>query len=216
MITLPKPSAGFLGSSEYDTVNKSGKANIYSYDSGCVNAMGFNQSKPALKNIWVRQAIAYTLNKKELTQFTLVSSNFAAPAYSILTPDTLYYDGTLTKYDSGKSTVGKCIFRYYELSRGKVFFDGADLTSLNDEELLPFRRKMQSAFQNPYSSLDPTKTVLEILREPMEIHHLGSRKEQSERVLKLLKLVCMEENDLRKYPFELAKVSVSALLSRGP
>lgn len=93
-------NARLISSTEYDTVNQSGKVNIYSYDSGRVNALSFNQNKSALQDVRVRQAIAYTLNKEELTQFAFVSNQFASPAYSVFTPDTSFYDANLTKYDN--------------------------------------------------------------------------------------------------------------------
>jgi peptide/nickel transport system substrate-binding protein len=93
-------NARLINSTEYNMVNKSGKVNIYSYDSGRVNALSFNQSKSILKDVRVRQAIAYALNKEELTKFAFVSNQFATPAYSIFTPDTIYYNGNLTKYDN--------------------------------------------------------------------------------------------------------------------
>ena len=93
-------NARLISSTEYDTVNQSGKVNIYSYDSGRVNALSFNQNKSDLQDVRVRKAIAYALNKAELTQFAFVSNQFATPAYSILTPDTSYYDAALTKYDN--------------------------------------------------------------------------------------------------------------------
>lgn len=93
-------NARLISSTEYDTVNQSGKVNIYSYDSGRVNALSFNQNKSALQDVRVRQAIAYALNKEELTQFAFVSNQFASPAYSVFTPDTSFYDANLTKYDN--------------------------------------------------------------------------------------------------------------------
>lgn len=93
-------NARLISSTEYDTVNQSGKVNIYSYDSGRVNALSFNQNKSALQDVRVRQAIAYALNKEELTQFAFVSNQFASPAYSVFTPDTSFYDTNLTKYDN--------------------------------------------------------------------------------------------------------------------
>lgn len=89
-----------ISSEDYETVNATGKVNIYNYDSGRVNAMSFNQNNEILKDGKVRQAIAYALNKEELVSFAFLSSEFASPAYSILTKDTLYYDDSLTKYEN--------------------------------------------------------------------------------------------------------------------
>ena len=62
--------------------------------------MGFNQNNEAMKDVRVRQAIAYALNKEELVSFAYLSDEFADPAYSILTPDTMYYDDSLTQYNN--------------------------------------------------------------------------------------------------------------------
>ncbi len=93
-------NARLISSEEYDTVNGSGNVNIINYDSGRVNGLSFNQNIEVLKDVRVRQAIAYAINKEELANFAFVSSEYATPAYSILTPDTMYYDDSLTKYDN--------------------------------------------------------------------------------------------------------------------
>jgi ABC-type dipeptide transport system, periplasmic component len=93
-------NARLISPEEYQTVSGYKNATIYSYNSGRVNAMFFNQNIKVLKDVRVRQAIAYALNKEELTNFAFTSSKFATPAYSILTPDTMYYKNDLTKYDN--------------------------------------------------------------------------------------------------------------------
>jgi len=93
-------NARLISSEEYDTVSSAGNVNIINYDSGRVNGMSFNQNNEALKDVRVRQAIAYAINKKELSEFAYVSSDYATPAYSILTPDTMFYNDSLTKYDN--------------------------------------------------------------------------------------------------------------------
>ncbi|BCN32186.1 ABC transporter substrate-binding protein [Anaeromicropila herbilytica] len=89
-----------INSEDYDTVKSYGTVNINSYNSGRVNALGFNQLNDNLKDVKVRQAIAYALNKEELVKFAYLSDDFATAAYSIFTPDTLYYDDSLTKQDN--------------------------------------------------------------------------------------------------------------------
>ena len=86
-----------------ETVSGYKNVTIYSYNSGRVNALFMNQNNAALQDVRVRQAISYALNKEELTQFAFTSSKFATPAYSILTPDTLYYKDDLTKYDNDQA-----------------------------------------------------------------------------------------------------------------
>lgn len=96
-------NARLISPEEYETVSGYKNTTIYSYNSGRVNSLFFNQNNKALKDVRVRQAIAYALNKEELTQFAFTSSKFATPAYSILTPDTLYYKDDLTKYDNDQA-----------------------------------------------------------------------------------------------------------------
>lgn len=85
---------------DYETVAAIGGLTINHYNSGNIDALGFNELNEKLADSRVRQAIAYALNKEELIQFAYTSLDFAEPAYSILTPDTLYYDDSLTKYDN--------------------------------------------------------------------------------------------------------------------
>ncbi|HWT76613.1 MAG TPA: ABC transporter substrate-binding protein [Mobilitalea sp.] len=96
-------NARLISPEEYETVSGYQNVTVYSYNSGRVNALFMNQNNEALKDVRVRQAIAYALNKEELTQFAFTSSKFATPAYSILTPDTLYYKDDLTKYDNDQA-----------------------------------------------------------------------------------------------------------------
>lgn len=129
--------------------------------------------------------------------------------------------GLVGESGSGKSTVGKCILRNYDLTGGKILFDGTDIGAMKEKKLLPFRRKMQSVFQDPYSSLDPTKTIWAILREPMEIHHICSREEQKERALELLNLVGLKKEDMEKHPAEFSggqrqRIAIARALTINP
>lgn len=92
--------ARLISADDYATVSSYGNLNIYSYNSGRVNAMFMNQLNPALQDVKVRQAIAYALNKAELCQFAYISEDYAQPADSIFTPDTLYYKSPETVYDN--------------------------------------------------------------------------------------------------------------------
>lgn len=89
-----------IGSDDYAAVDAIENVTINHYNSGQVNAMGMNEMNADLARAEVRQAIAYALNKEELITFAYNSTDFAQPAYSVLTPDTLYYDDSLTQYDN--------------------------------------------------------------------------------------------------------------------
>jgi oligopeptide transport system ATP-binding protein len=78
--------------------------------------------------------------------------------------------GLVGESGCGKTTVGRAILRLYEPTAGKIIYDGADITHGN---ILPYRRKMQIVFQDPYASLDPRMTVGDIVGEPIDIHNLA-------------------------------------------
>ncbi|MDO4650204.1 MAG: ABC transporter substrate-binding protein, partial [Eubacteriales bacterium] len=98
-----------ISGDDYDTVAGIEGVTINHYNSGNVDALGFNQLNETLADQKVRQAIAYALNKEELVQFAYTSTDYAQPAYSILTPDTLYYDGELTQYDNNVDEAKKLL-----------------------------------------------------------------------------------------------------------
>lgn len=89
-----------INSDDYKTVDALDNVTINHYNSGQVNAMGMNTLKDGLSDFRVRQAISAAMNKEELVTFAYTSTEFATPAYSILTPDTLYYTDVNTKYDN--------------------------------------------------------------------------------------------------------------------
>lgn len=129
--------------------------------------------------------------------------------------------GLVGESGSGKSTIGKAILRYHKPASGNIFYNGDDITNLNEKELLPYRKKMQSVFQDPYASLDPSMTVSEIIREPMEIHQLYTRNERRERAAELIEMVGLTKQDLLKYPHEFSggqrqRISIARALSIHP
>jgi len=105
---------------------------------------------------------------------------------------------------SGKTTVGRCILRILEPTSGQILFDEVDITRLKPRELKPFRPKMQAVFQDPYLSLNPRKTVGQILSDPFKIHTDLSREEIMNKVIKLLEDVGLTEEFIHRYPYELS------------
>lgn len=105
---------------------------------------------------------------------------------------------------SGKTTLGRMIVRAIEPTSGQVQLQVGDrwmdLTSAKGEELRAARRHFHMIFQDPYSSLDPRMTVLDIVKEPLIYNKLARGKEVREKVLETLKLVGLEERHLRRYP----------------
>ena len=86
--------------------------------------------------------------------------------------------GLVGESGSGKSTIGKAILRYHKPTGGKIYYGDAEIGSMKKKELLPFEKKMQSVFQDPYASLDPSHTVQDIICEPMQIHKMYTPAEQ--------------------------------------
>jgi oligopeptide transport system ATP-binding protein len=110
--------------------------------------------------------------------------------------------GLVGESGCGKTTVGRTMLRLYEPTGGKVFFAGQDLFALSQKELLPYRRKMQMIFQDPYASLNPRMTVAEIIGEPLTVHRLAEGKAAAERVRELLDLVGLNQEHAARFPHE--------------
>jgi len=90
----------------------------------------------------------------------------------------------------------------FDPTKGKIIFDGKDITKLPENQLRPIRREMQIIFQDPYGSLNPRMPIGEIIKEPLLVHNIGSPKEQEERVVEIMKLVGLRPEYLRRYPHE--------------
>ena len=105
---------------------------------------------------------------------------------------------------SGKSTTALCILRLEEPTRGRVLFDGEDLTAQNVRGLRALRRRIQIVFQDPTESLNPRRSVEDTLREPVEKHGLATGRAARARVAELLELVGLTPDHARRYPHQLS------------
>jgi len=115
--------------------------------------------------------------------------------------------GLVGESGSGKTTTGRLVVKMIEPTSGKIFFKGEDITNLAGKQMKQIRRKLQMVFQDPYESLNPRKTVMDIVAEGLRIQKIiKSEKEIEEKVIKALedvKLVPPEEF-LFRYPHELS------------
>ncbi len=110
--------------------------------------------------------------------------------------------GLVGESGCGKSTLGRTLIRMYEPTGGKIIFDGQDITDLKNKALIPYHKRMQIIFQDPYSALDPHHNVKEIISEPMTVDRKLTNGEMEERIVELLKRVGMKPSDMYKYAYE--------------
>jgi len=127
--------------------------------------------------------------------------------------------GLVGESGCGKTTTGRTLLRLYEPTDGKIFYDGVDITHVN---MLPYRRKMQIVFQDPYASLDPRITVGDIVGEAIDIHHLAkNEQERRDRIIELLALVGLNSEHANRYPHEFSggqrqRVGIARALAVNP
>ncbi|MCR5289098.1 MAG: ATP-binding cassette domain-containing protein [Treponema sp.] len=114
--------------------------------------------------------------------------------------------GLVGESGCGKTTTGRTLLRLIEPTGGKIIYDG---TVIYDDEtdtkvdMLPYRRKMQIVFQDPYASLDPRMTVGDIIGEALDIHHLYKTKgDRQNRIIELLSRVGLNSEHANRYPHE--------------
>jgi oligopeptide transport system ATP-binding protein len=129
--------------------------------------------------------------------------------------------GLVGESGCGKSTLGRLILRLEEPTEGNIFFEGEDITQYDSERLRQLRRQMQIIFQDPYSSLNPRKTVGSIIEEPLVIHKIGTRKERQERVIKLIEVVGLRPEHINRYPHEFSggqrqRIGIARALALNP
>ncbi len=110
--------------------------------------------------------------------------------------------GLVGESGCGKSTAGRTILRLYDVTDGSIIFEGTDISRLNDRELLPFRKRMQMIFQDPYASLNTRMTVAEIVGEGIDIYRLYSNSERQQRIFELLQCVGLKPEHASRYPHE--------------
>ena len=110
--------------------------------------------------------------------------------------------GLVGESGSGKSTLGRSILQLVQNSAGSVSFDTTMLTGLGPKQLVPWRRRMQMIFQDPYASLNPRMTVFETLSEPLLYHRLATHKNVAHQVEQLMDDVGLARAYVRKYPHE--------------
>lgn len=110
--------------------------------------------------------------------------------------------GVVGESGCGKSTLGRSILRLINPTAGQVLYRGDDITKYDKEQMRQMRRKMQLIFQDPYASLNPRMTVLELIKAPLDAFGTGTNEERIQKVKEIMELVGMPENMMNRYPHE--------------
>ncbi|MEK3744632.1 dipeptide ABC transporter ATP-binding protein [Brevibacillus sp. FSL K6-0770] len=110
--------------------------------------------------------------------------------------------GLVGESGCGKSTTGRAILRLQEANAGEIWFAGENVARLPYERMRRLRRRMQMVFQDPYASLNPKKTILQILTEPLRVHGLYSPDERVKKASEILRIVGLSDYHLHSYPHE--------------
>ncbi len=110
--------------------------------------------------------------------------------------------GLVGESGSGKTTVGRAIIRLVKPKSGQILFAGKDLQGLSDSQFLPYRKKMQMIFQDPYSSLDPRMSIRGSLKEALELGHPDEKKIWEDIAAEKMKIVGLDPEYLSRYPHE--------------
>lgn len=143
---------------------------------------------------------------KNLKQYFRVGGSIFHPIYVKAVDDVSFHIdkgetlGLVGESGCGKTTTGRTVLRLYEPTGGQIIYDGADITKA---DMMPYRRKMQIVFQDPYASLDPRMTVGDIVGEAIDIHRLAANKqERKERIYTMLERVGLNSEHANRYSHE--------------
>ena len=129
--------------------------------------------------------------------------------------------GLVGESGCGKSTLGRALLHLQPPTAGEVLLNGVSIGANRRQLLLAERRQMQIIFQDPFASLSPRRTVAQIIREPLDVHSIGSAASRRERVEELLSIVGMRTNTLNRYPHEFSggqrqRIGIARALALDP
>jgi len=129
--------------------------------------------------------------------------------------------GLVGESGCGKSTVGRTLLKLLEPTDGTIKVAGEDITGLSSEAMLPYRRRLQMIYQDPYASLNPRMTAGEIVGEPLVVHQIGTPAERRERVTWLFERCGLRPEAIGRYPHEFSggqrqRIGIARALALNP
>jgi oligopeptide transport system ATP-binding protein len=129
--------------------------------------------------------------------------------------------GLVGESGCGKSTLARTILRLIEPTEGEIYFEEKDIRKLDRKEMQSIRRDMQIIFQDPYGSLDPRRTVYQIISEPLDIFRIFVKNERRERISYLLEKVGLSPDHAKRYPHEFSggqrqRIGIARALALNP
>jgi len=130
--------------------------------------------------------------------------------------------GLVGESGSGKSTIGKAILRLAPIKEGSIRYAGEDVTGLSEKAFMPYRKRIQTIFQDPYASMNPRLTIASIVSEPLLVHAPEmSKRPREERVADLLEKVGLPADSMNRYPHQFSggqrqRICIARALSSSP
>lgn len=129
--------------------------------------------------------------------------------------------GIVGESGSGKSTTAKLVLKLETTTSGRILFENTNVTAISGPALRSFRRRVQPVFQNPYAALDPRYTVGDAIREPLDLHKVGTPAQRDARVIALFRQVALDPALAQQYPHELSggqrqRVAIARALALDP
>lgn len=129
--------------------------------------------------------------------------------------------GLVGESGCGKSTLGRTITRLYDVTSGDIFFEENNIDKLRKKQMKQYYKKIQTIFQDPYSSLNPYMNVKELIEEPLTLHTGLNKLERKEKIENLLEMVGLKKDDMDKFPHEFSggqcqRIGIARAISTNP
>ncbi len=130
--------------------------------------------------------------------------------------------GLVGESGCGKSTTGRTVLKLYQPTAGRIIYDGVDITDYNEKQMLPYRKKMQMIFQDPYASLNSRMTISDIIGEAIDTHKVASSNgERDDIIATLLQRVGLMKDHASRYPHEFSggqrqRIGIARALAVNP